>query len=110
MKQYVVDELRPADHQKIKGYLDANFPAKGFEDLYWIPLDREQLTDIQNEHTACQPFYFALELLPDRLACELLVRTQQRVRCHCIQYATERQRDWLIQIVEAIFDRLEIIA
>ena len=25
MKQYVIDELRPADHKKIKAYLDENF-------------------------------------------------------------------------------------
>lgn len=109
MKQYVIDELRPADHQKIKTDLEANFTVKGFDGLFWIPLDQEQLTEIQKTHTECQPFYFALELFPDRLACELLVRAQQRVRCHCIQYATEKQRNWLIQKVEAIFDRLEII-
>ena len=110
MKQYVIDELRPADHQKIQTYLAANFSDKEFEGLFWIPLDQEQLTELQNAHTQCQPFYFALELLPDRLACELLVRTRQRVRCDCIQYATEKQRNWLIQKVEAIFDRLEIIS
>jgi hypothetical protein len=51
----------------------------------------------------------ALGLRPDRLAGELLVRTRNRVRCDCIHYADERQRNWLIQTVDAIFEKLGII-
>ena len=51
----------------------------------------------------------ALELGPDRLAAELLVRTRSRVRCDCIHYADERQRNWLVRTVDAIFEKLEII-
>ena len=108
MKQYVIDELRPADHDKLKAHLDRHFPVKGFEGLYWMMLDAEQLTSLQKNHTDCQPFYFALELLPDRLACELLVRSREKIRCHCIQNATQSQRNWLINKVDAIFDQLEL--
>jgi hypothetical protein len=45
----------------------------------------------------------------DRLAAELLIRTRNRVRCDCIHYADERQRNWLVQTVDAIFEKLEII-
>jgi hypothetical protein len=65
-------------------------------------------SEMQKAHNECQPFYFALELLPDRLACELLVRSQQRIRCHCIQYATESQRNWLIQSVDDVLEKLAI--
>jgi hypothetical protein len=51
----------------------------------------------------------ALELGEDRLAGELLVRTRKRVRCDCIHYADDRQRDWLIRTVDAIFEKLEIV-
>jgi hypothetical protein len=110
MKQYVVDELRPDDYRKLKEYLDAKFAVPGFDGLYWLPLDELFYAQVQKSHSDCQPYYFALELTPERLACEMLVRTNGRVRCDCIQYATEDQRNWLIQAVDSFFNRLEIIA
>ncbi len=109
MKQYVVDELRPEDHEKLKDHLDTHFGVAEFDGLYWMTLDEEMHAGIQQAHTDCQPYYFALELLPDRLICELLVRTNKQVRCQCIQYATESQRNWLIKAVDALFDHLEIV-
>ena len=109
MKQYVVDELRPDDYRKLKEYLDANYAVPSVPGLYWLPLDEQLYADVQKDHSDCQPYYFALELTSERLACEMLVRTNNRVRCQCIQYATEIQRNWLMQVVDAWFDRLEII-
>lgn len=109
MKQYVIDELRPEDFQKIQGYLDDHLAVPGFDGLYWMPLDEKMYRDVQKAHKECQPFYFALELTSERLACELLVRTNKRVRCDCIQYASESQRNWLIASVDAIADRLGIM-
>ena len=109
MKQYVIDELRPDDYKKLKAHLDENFNPSDIDGIYWIPLDQENLTDIQAEHTECQPFYYAIELNPDILACELLVRTKNRVRCDCISYATEKQLSWLIRFLDGILDKLEII-
>ena len=109
MKQYVIDELRPDDYKKLKKYLDENFKSSDMDGICWIPLEQENLTAIQEEHTECQPFYFAIELNPDVMACELLIRTKSRVRCDCIGYATEKQLSWLIRFVDGIFDKLEII-
>lgn len=109
MKQYLIDELRPADVEKIRTYLDNYFSGSDVEGLYWIPLEGELLTEVQSTHKECQPYYFALELLPDRLACELLVRSKQRIRCHCIQYASEAQRNWIIRKVDGIIEQLELI-
>ena len=100
MKQYVVDELRPEDHARLKGLLDERYAVEGFDGLYRIFLSDELLNDRQKTHPDCKPFYFALELMPDRLMCELLVRTNQRIRCDCIAYASEQQRNWLIQHVD----------
>jgi hypothetical protein len=110
MKQYVIDELRPDDFETLKRHLDAHFAVPNFEGLYRISLDAELWSEVQKAHSECQPFYLALELLPDRLACELLVRTNSRARCECIQTATEAQRNWLIQSIDAIFDSLAIMA
>ena len=109
MKQYVIDEIRPADYEKVKAYLDQTFGDAGIGGLYWLPLEDALYSEVQRTHTGCAPFYLALELERDRLCGELLVRTRHRVRCDCIQYADQRQRDWLIHTIDAIFEKLEII-
>lgn len=76
--------------------------------LYWLPLGDELLTGIHADHKECGPHYFALELQEDRLACEFLVRAEQTVRCNCIRYASQVQRDWLIDYIDSIFEKLEI--
>jgi hypothetical protein len=108
MKQYVIDEIRPHEHQTLKAYLDEHFADPTMDGVYWIPVEETLLGPVQSTHDQCRPFYFALELLPDRLAVELLVRTRQRMRCDCIAYATEGQRNWIVDTVDAIFERLEL--
>ena len=108
MKQYVIDELRPEDHKALEEYLNQEFGKDTMDGIYWIPVDSGLLTTIQAKHENCRPHYLALDLEPDRLACELLVRTKSRMRCDCIQYATESQRNWLIDLIDNIFDRLGI--
>jgi len=109
MKQYVIDELRPEDYRKLKVYLDKNFKSSDIDGIYWIRLQQEILSDVQAGHTECQPFYIAIELKPDIIVCELLVRTKTRMRCECISYATEKQLSWIIKVMDGIFDKLEII-
>ena len=109
MKQYVIDEIRFQDYEKIKGYLDETFGDSGVEGLYWLPIDAAILSEVQQAHSACAPFFMALELGPDRLTGELLVRTRSRVRCDCIHYADQRQRDWLVQTVDTILEKLDIM-
>ncbi len=110
MKQYVIDELRPWDHEKIKAYLEQRFEPAEVDGLYWVPLAEELLDTAQSAHKDCQPYCFALELEPNRITFELLVRSRERVRCDCIGYASERQRDWLIRLADGILDSLGIIA
>ncbi len=108
MKQYVIDELRSSDFEKIKAYLGENYISSELDQIYWIPLDDGILTEVQVAHIECHPFYFAVDLEPARLSFELLIRTQNRVRCNCMAYATEKQRNWLIRSVDAILDKLGI--
>ena len=108
MKQYVIDELRPEDYNKIKKYFDETYGSAEMGGIYWVPIAIEVLTEIQHEHTDCQPFYFAIDLGEDRLALELLVRTKNRIRCDCIGYASKDQRNWIMGALDAIFEKLEI--
>jgi hypothetical protein len=109
VKQYVIDELRGDDHSKIRKYLDENYGPAVLGQIYWVPLTAEVLTELQLEHSDCQPFYFALEAAEDRLSVEMLVRTKNRIRCACIGYATEKQRIWIMSVVDAIFEKLGIV-
>ena len=108
MKQYVIDEFRRSDSKKIQSYIKEKFESSGFDNLYWIPLDPNILTDVQASHTECQPFYFAIEIESERISCELLVRTRNRVKCSCINYATEKQRNWLVDRVDNLLMELSI--
>jgi hypothetical protein len=108
MKQYVIDEIRPEDHHKIKQYLDTSYGPLEMGAIYWVPLAAEVMTEIQRAHTDCQPFYFVIELQEERLALELLVRTKNRIRCACIGYASRDQRIWIMAVVDAIFEKLDI--
>ena len=108
MKKYVIDELRPADYKALKTYLDEQYGPAAMDGVYWIPVAADKLTDIQSAHTECRPQYFAVDLDGNRLACEFLVRSKNRVRCDCIDFATENRRNWLIGLIDHIFDRLHI--
>ena len=109
MKQYVIDEIRAEDYKQIKAFLEKEYGESELEGIYWIPVDEAQLTRLQKSHQSCQPFYVVLDLEPDRLCCELLIRTKQHVRCDCMDYADEEQRNWIVSSVDGMFKELEII-
>lgn len=108
MKQYIIDELRYNDYEKVKLYLDENLGASEIGGIYWLPIDEEILTGEQADHTECRPLYFVIDLKPELISCELLVRTKNRIKCSCIDYATEKQRNWLIQYTDDMLKQLEI--
>ncbi|WP_300671175.1 hypothetical protein [Desulfoluna sp.] len=110
MKQYVIDELRLEDQEKIKAWLDAHLEPSPLGDLYWLPLDSEILSEEQKAHAACGPHVFALDLSPGRLSCELLVRTRKRVTCQCIGYATDRQFLWLVRRMDSLFEAAGVLS
>ena len=110
MKQFVIDELRPADFNTLKTYLDDTYGSAAIDGIYWLPVAAEVLSDIQINHKDCQPFYFVIDLESDRITIELLVRTKNRVRCACMAYATESQCTWLIRQVDKMFEQLEMIS
>lgn len=108
MKQYVIDELRPKDYELIKAYMEENFDSSEVDGIYWIQIDQNILSEIQMNHIACQPFYFAADLEPTLITFEFLIRTRKKMRCNCMAYATQKQRNWLMGLADSIFDKLEI--
>jgi hypothetical protein len=108
MRQYVIDELRLNDFEKVKAHLDERFEASELEGVYWIELDEDVLSDEQKRHRECRPHCFAFELTPGALSVEFLVRSKAVLKCDCMVYADPRQRRWLMDRVDAILEKLEI--
>ncbi len=109
MKQYLIDELRLEDYEKIKQYLDDFFKPGPIKGIYWLTIPEGILTETQRSHTDCQPHYFAVELDEQNFSCGLLVRTASSIRCHCISYANVEQRNWLIDTIDSIMEQNQII-
>jgi len=108
MKQYVIDELRVEDQNKIKTYLNENSDTGGVDGIYRLPLPQKILNARQTRHTQCHPFYFAIELEDSCITYEFLVRSANQIRCDCIAYADERQCNWLIRKADAMLEQLGI--
>jgi hypothetical protein len=108
MKQYVIDELRYNDYEKVKVFLDENLGLSEMSGIYWLPVDGDLLTGEQASHAECLPLFFVIELKPEMISCELLVRTRSRIKCDCMGYATEKQRNRLIEYIDDMLKKLEI--
>ncbi|MCP3941819.1 MAG: hypothetical protein GY710_10100 [Desulfobacteraceae bacterium] len=108
MKQYVIDGLSLKDYQKLKQYLGQHMEAAPLAGIYWLELGEDILTPVQSAHVACGPHVFALMLEDTYLSCELLVRIKTNIKCDCMGYSTKDQRDWLIDQVDAILEKLSI--
>jgi len=109
MKQYVIDELQRRDYDKIKSYMKKNHKVGCINGIYGIYINEKILTDEQASHRECAPFYFAIELKQKSISCEFLVRAKNIMRCSCIRYANKRQREWLIEHIDSILNRLDIM-
>lgn len=108
MKQYVIDELHPGEHERLKAYLQALCGPAELEQLYWLLLDESLYTPTQAAHMDCQPFYAAIRLSEKAVAMEFLIRTKNRMRCDCMGYATPEQTAWLMKRLDAMLAELEI--
>lgn len=108
MKQYVIDQLRPADYWQLVDYLNANAASSALEGIYRVDLPEDLCTVMQREHTACGPHYFAVNLDVNQVAFELLIRSSQVLRCQCIAYATREQRDFIIGFADRMLEDLKI--
>lgn len=108
MKQYVIDQLRESDYEKILEYLGQNADASEFGDLFWLLLPETLYSDTQSEHKQCQPFCFAVNLSLSQVDFELLIRSRQILRCSCISYADKKQRDYILDFADRMLDELGI--
>ena len=108
MRQYVVDELRADEVEKIKEYLDKYCDLSDMVGLYWLKIPGDILSPTQYEHKSCQPHCAAIELGDKWVKFEMLVRSRQKIRCECVCYATTQQRTFLLSFVDNLLDKTGI--
>ena len=108
MKSYLVDEISPSDIKKINEFLDRNAIQSPLEKLYWIQLPANLLSDIQSQHTLCQPHAFSIELGHDRIKVEFLIRSSKNMSCLCQAYCTPRQRNFILGLIDNMITDLSI--
>jgi len=108
MKQYVIDQLRESDYDQIMDYLQKHTEKTILEGIFWADLPRELYSATQLEHTGCHPHYFAINVNRKQVAFELLIRSRQIIRCSCIGYANQEQRDHIIRFADDMLRQLDI--
>ncbi len=109
MRSYMIQELRPADMDKITAFLHEKGYKCPLDGIFWLPLPVDLWGAEQQKHREeCAPFYLALELGPDWIRLELLVRSEQKLRCSCIMYADSSQRETMIDFVDDLIKNLDI--
>lgn len=109
MRTYLIDDLYPADVQKLAKKLDSMGAAGSIDGIYWLDLPAEVLSDCQKEHSAeCGPHCLALELGEDAVRLELLVRARNKLRCDCVAYADSTQREAVMNRLDRLLKELDI--
>jgi hypothetical protein len=43
------------------------------------------------------------------ISFELLIRTRLRLRCGCIRYANQAQRDYILAYADGLFEKLKLM-
>ncbi len=98
------------ERDNIDSYLKRNCGKGPMIGLYWLVFPDNILSDIQNEHTACGPFYSGIEVEQDSIRFELLVRSSNNLHCKCIGYATTEQRLFLLDFIDKMLQEENIRA
>ena len=110
MRTYLIEDFYPEQISLVRQRLTDKGLSGGLADIYYLPVPDELLTDEQREHKAeCGPHIFVLEILDETsLKLELLVRAQGKLRCSCVMYATDDQRTYIMDHLDAFLRELDI--
>lgn len=108
MRYYLLDEISSEDMKKITGIMEKHATKSSFDELFWVHLPDDILTEVQYEHNDCKPFAFALELGPDNVKIELFIRSMKGMSCNCQAYCTQQQREFIFNFTKNIIESLGI--
>jgi hypothetical protein len=108
MRQLLMDEIPVKQMEEVNAYLKEKAEPSGLDKIFWLEVPRDILAPVQWEHQECGPHYLAIEVGKDFLKFELLVRSRNRLRCDCVQYATPAQETFLIKFVHTLIESLAL--
>ncbi len=109
MRQYVVDELRKNEIERVEQYLSRTCQEGGVNRLYWLPIPDDLLSEEQAKHVKdCGPHCIGIEITEDSVVFEMLVRSRKKLRCSCITYASEQQRNFILQFADRLVRETEV--
>ena len=110
MRQFVIDELSLLERDNLESYLKRTLAPGPLAGIFWIALPADLLAEAQRGTAKCGPFYFAVEIEDARICFELLVRSQTNLHCTCIAYATESQRQFVLDFIDRMLVEEQIRA
>lgn len=108
MRAYLLDEIPTVSLEKIKGFLEENALHSRIDGIYWVQIPDDVLTKEQCSHQACRPHVFAVELGPDWVRLEFLIRSLHTMQCTCLGYCTEPQRHFVMHFADNMLKALDI--
>jgi hypothetical protein len=108
MRHYMLDEIMRNDIPRVREYLKEHAIAARLEDIWWVDLPEDLLSPGQFSHAECRPFRFAVEVGDNFVRFEFLIRSQQKMRCTCIDYATRQQRDFILSFADRLVEDLAL--
>ena len=108
MRAYLLDEISASDMEKITAYLKERSIRSRLNNIFWVEIPEDLLSEAQYEHKSCRPYVFAAELGDDWYKAELFVRTLEGLGCDCQDYATPQQREFIIHFSQAMIDALDV--
>lgn len=111
MRSYLIDELKKQDVKRLNRHLVSKGLAGSIDDVFWLEVPEEHLTDIQAKHRQqCGPYKMALILEETQVRLEFLVRATGKIRCDCIAYATPELQEHMLGRLDRILRELDIQA
>lgn len=113
MRNYLIEDIIDDNISTIENQLKAEGYAGPIDDIYYLPIPESLLTDEQKEHCKdCGPYFLGLEVIHDlsgnALKMELLVRAHNKLRCSCVAYCTQEQRNYMLDLIDTLIQELNI--
>ncbi len=108
MRTYLIDELSPSKTEKIREFLEEHAIRSSLDQIFWVRIPDDLLSEMQFQHSQCRPHVFAVELGSDWVKLELFVRTQKGMRCDCPGYCTGQQRNFILNFADGMIKQLSI--
>ncbi len=100
MRELVINELGSDEVKAVGDYLDDKLESGGIAGVFWLALPDNFLAEAQKGHEKCGGYIFSIELGGDSVSFELLVRSRSNLHCSCTCYASEEQRQYLLNFVD----------